>query len=108
LLQGAAVQYKAKMVANDYDPTNRAAAVATSTDTLTGSKNSAANAQIEATRLTGIAEKQKQTLYTELSSWCDTMAGAVGKTTPEGKAILAIRANLSGRGPNAKKTPPPA
>lgn len=104
LLRAAANEHKAKMVANDYDPTARIASTATTSGTLGDKKLQAKTSQIEATRKVEEAENLKQSYYEDLSSWCETMAGAVGKGTPEGKAILAIRANLKSRGAN---TPPP-
>ena len=108
LLRAAASEHKAKMVANDYDPTAKIASTNTTSGTLSDKKTQAKTAQIEATRKVHEAEDLKQSYYEDLSSWCETMAGAVGKGTPEGKAILAIRARLSGRGANVPApTPPP-
>ncbi|MBI5684526.1 MAG: hypothetical protein HZC54_05570 [Verrucomicrobia bacterium] len=108
LLRAAANEHKAKMVANDYDPTAKIASTTTTGNTLGDKKAQAKSAQIEATRKVDEAESLKQSYYDDLSSWCETMAGAVGKSTPEGKAILAIRANLKGRGPNTPAPTPPA
>lgn len=101
LLQAAAAQYKDKMA--DYDPTNTSTTIGQKVESLTKDQSDAKQAHIEATRLTGVAEDNKQALYEKCSSWCEQMAGAVGKATPEGKAILAIRANLTGTGARAAK-----
>jgi len=53
-----------------------------------------------------LADGQKNDIYDVASNWCDLMATTLGKKTPEGKAILAIRANLKGNGPNKPSTPP--
>ncbi len=71
-----------------------------------GKKKAAGKAaQDEATRLVGVAEAAKQEFYSDLSNWCDLMATTLGKTTPAGKRMLAIRADLRGTGPRAPKPP---
>lgn len=110
LLRGAATEYKTKLLAakSPHDPTTMITDTAAEGEAVGKKKAEAKTAADEAERLTGVAEDAKSVLYTGLSSWCDQMAGTLGKTTPEGKRILAIRANLKGRGPNPPPTTPPA
>lgn len=106
LLRAAAGEYKTKLVANDYDPTAKIASTASDGTALGTAKAQTKIARDAAEKMTADTDAMKSDYYDVLSSWCDTMAGALGKTTAEGKAILAIRANLKGSGPKAPKTPP--
>jgi hypothetical protein len=106
LLQGAATEYSAKLTAKQY---TQGTAVSTQMDTDADNASKAhatAKSSDDATKaLYAAADEKKQKLYTAGSNWCDQMASALGKETADGKAILAIRANLQGRGPNKPKTP---
>ena len=106
LLRAAASEYKTKLVANDYDPTAKIASTASDGTALGTAKAQTKVARDAAEAKTAATDALKSDYYDTLTSWCDTMAGALGKTTAEGKAVLAIRANLSGTGPRAPKTPP--
>ena len=106
LLRAAASEYKTKLVANDYDPTAKIASTASDGTALGTAKAQTKIARDAAEAKTAATDALKSDYYDTLTSWCDTMAGALGKTTAEGKAVLAIRANLSGTGPSAPKTPP--
>ena len=96
LLRAAATEHKDDMIAKKYDPTDKIASTEADALTLTTAKAQAKSAQMAADEKVTAAETLKQNLYTELSTWCDTMAGALGKTKPKGRAILAIRSKLSG------------
>ena len=108
LLRGAATEYKAKLLGakSPHDPTPMITDTAAAGEELGRQKAAAKTATDTAKRLNDTAEGAKNDQYSVLSNWCDQMAGTLGKTTPEGKRILAIRANLKGRGPNP--TPPPS
>jgi hypothetical protein len=106
LLRAAATENKTDLIAAKYDPTDRIASTDADGQDLGTAKTQAKTAQLAADQKATDAEALKQSYYTDLSSFCDTMAGALGKTTPKGKAILAIRANLKGTGPKKPKTPP--
>ena len=110
LLRAAATQYKDKMIAKDYDPTNKIAASKADGEALAKDQREAKDAHKIAEAKTKVAEDHKQATYDSLSSWCDAMSGALGKTTDEGQAILDIRANLRGSGPRRPASPakPPA
>jgi hypothetical protein len=109
LLRGAATEYKDKLLAaeNPHDPTAMLASSSAGSTALGKKKAAAKAAEDAATKLIGEAEAAKQDYYDKHSNWCDLMASTLGKTTPEGKRILSIRANLKGRGPN-KAAPAPA
>jgi len=107
LLRAAANEHKAALIAKEADPTARIASSDTAGTALGAAKAVAKTAQMDATAKVKTAEDLKQGYYDSLSSWTDMMAGALGKTTPAGKSILAIRANLSGSGPQTPPTPPP-
>ena len=106
LLRAAANEYKTKLVANDYDPTAKITSTAADGTALGTAKAQTKIARDAAEAKTAATDTLKSDYYDALSSWCDTMAGALGKTTPEGKAVLAIRASLKGSGPKPPKTPP--
>lgn len=106
LLRAAATENMATLVAAKYDPTDVIASTAADATALGTAKAQAKAAQMAATDKVNAADALKDAHYTELSSMCDTMAGAVGKTTPLGKSFLKIRSNLKGRGPNPPPTPP--
>lgn len=106
LLRAAASEYKTKLVANDYDPTAKIASTDADGSALGTAKTQTKIARDAAEAKTAETDALKSDYYDTLSSWCDTMAGALGKTTAEGKAILAIRANLKSGSPKAPKTPP--
>jgi len=107
LLRAAATEKSAALVTAGFDPATRIASSTTDGTALSNAKAQAKTAQDAATAKVKTAEDLKQAYYDTQSSWCDAMAGALGKTTPEGKAILAIRANLKGTGPQTPPTPPP-
>lgn len=107
LLRAAANENKTALIAADYDPTAKIAATDADATELNTAKAQAKTAQLAATQKVADADALKQDYYASLSSWCDAMAGALGKTTPKGKAILALRANLKGTGPKAPKAPKP-
>ena len=106
LLRAAANEYKTKLMANDYDPTAKIAATDADGNALGTAKTQTKVARAAAEKMTADTDALKSDYYDALSSWCDTMAGALGKTTPEGKAVLAIRSSLKGSGPKTPKTPP--
>ena len=106
LLRAAATEHKAALIAKEYDPTAKIASTATASGALSDSKAQAKTAHIAAEAKTKVTEDLKQAYYDSLTSWCDMLAGTLGKSTPEGKAILAIRANLTGTGPQTPATPP--
>ena len=106
LLRAAANEHKAQLIAKEYDPTAKIAATNTQATALGDAKAQAKTAEMTASVKVKAAEDLKQTHYDALSSWTDMMAGTLGKTTPEGKAILAIRANLKGSGPHTPPAPP--
>ena len=105
LLRAAANEYKTKLIAEDYDPTAKIASTAADAAALGTAKAQTKIARDAAEKMTADTDALKSDHYASLSSFCDAMAGALGKTTPEGKAILAIRANLSGTGPKPPKPP---
>ena len=107
LLRAAANEYKTKLVANDYDPTAKIASTDAAGTALGTAKAQTKIARDAAETKTAATDALKSDYYDKLSSWCDAMAGALGKTTPEGKAVLAIRANLKGTGPKPPKPPKP-
>ena len=109
LLRGAATEYKDKLLAaeNPHDPTATIASTITAGDDL-GQKKAAAKIAVDAgIAANAVAENAKQAIYDALNNWCDLMAATLGKATPEGKRILAIRANLDPR-PRKKATTTPA
>lgn len=103
LLRAAANEHKAKLIAKEYDPTAKIASTATASAALGTAKIQTKAKHDEAEAMTTSTDELKQSYYETLSSWCDMMAGALGKKSAEGSAILEIRANLAGDGP----TPPP-
>lgn len=107
LLRAAANEYKTKLTAAGFDPMAKIASTATDGTALGTAKAQTKIARDAAEAKTAETDALKSDYYDVLSSWCDAMAGALGKTTAEGKAILAIRANLKGSGPKTPKTPPP-
>ena len=107
LLRAAANEYKTNLVANDYDPTAKIASTDADGTALGTAKAQTKIARDAAETKTAATDALKSDYYDKLSSWCDAMAGALGKTTPEGKAVLAIRANLKGTGPKPPKPPKP-
>jgi len=106
LLQGAATENQVKLLAKQYDPSLTSTKLGADSETASTSHATATNSQIATTALFTTAENKKQQLYTDASNWCDQMVSALGKETPEGKAIRAIRTNLSGRGPNKPPATP--
>lgn len=96
LLRAAAVERKNDLLAEKYDPTDKIASTEADALTLTTAETQAKAAKLVSDDKAAAAEKLKQKLYTELSTWCDAMAGSLGKTTPKGKAMLAIRSKLTG------------
>ena len=106
LLRAAANENKADLITAKYDPTDKIASTDADAADLNTAKAQAKTAQLAANDKVAAAETLKQSYYSNLSSWCDAMAGALGKATPKGKSILAIRANLKGTGPKKPPTPP--
>ena len=106
LLRGAANQYKVQLMAavNPHDPTAMIASTITAGEAVGKQRSDAKIAMDEAVRLTAIAETGKQELYASLNNWCNLLASTLGKESPEGKRILAIRATLNPR--PSKKTKP--
>jgi hypothetical protein len=99
-------KYKTTLIAKGYDPTaviaeinNDAAALATENalqDSLT----------TQLKNHTVIVETKRDALYNKVSTTLDAATGLLGKTTPEGKEGLAIRATLRGL-PTPTPPPPP-
>ena len=106
LLQGVATEYAPQLAAKQYDPAATSLALEGQMKTTTEAFATATASDIATQALYATADGKKQDLYTAGSNWCDVMANTLGKETPEGKAILAIRANLKST-PRKPKTPTP-
>lgn len=100
-------KYKTQLIAKGYDPTAIIAEINSDAENLATENATQESLKTQLKNQTVVVETKRDALYNKISTTLDAAAGLLGKTTPEGKEGLAIRARLRGI-PSSPPTPAPA